>query len=100
MSYVKPIDKEKIIVNEKYWTCSYTGRIRVTVIKILGNSKVLVKTKNGNPFIREMRWIFDDEELCKRAGRQWEHDERKRKKGKKKAKAKNDKCNKVGGDKK
>lgn len=80
MGYVKPVNKENIKVNESYWTCSYTGRIKVTVLQILSKSKVLVKTKNGKPFVREMEWIFDDEELCKRAGRRWEHAERKRKK--------------------
>lgn len=80
MGYVKPVNKEEIKINENYWTCSYTGRIRVTVLQILNKSNVLVKTKNGKPFVRSMDWIFDDEELCKRAGKSWEHAERKRKK--------------------
>lgn len=82
MGFLKPINRDDIRVGNRYWTCSWTGRVKVEVIEILKGAKVLVKTngKNCSPFIREMDWIFDDEENCKRAGKRWENHERKRKK--------------------
>ena len=42
---------------------------------------VLVKTKNNKckPFIRNMEYIFDNQDMARSAGRNWEHDQRKRK---------------------
>lgn len=80
MGYVKSIDREKIQIGEKYWTCGWSGRVVVTIIEKLGKDKVLVKAgKKGNPFIRGVEWIFDNEINCKRAGKSWEHFERKHK---------------------
>lgn len=76
-----PVEKEKIKVGNKYYTCSYSGVSAVTVIKIFDNS-VLVKVKSNkcNPFVRSMDYIFDNPQMAKTAGRSWEHDQRKKRK--------------------
>jgi hypothetical protein len=86
-----PVKKENIKVGDKYYSCSYTGTIKVTVIKIFNDTDcVLVETKNNkhksNPFVRSMDYLFDDPEMAKSAGRNWEHDERKRKREKREKK--------------
>jgi hypothetical protein len=86
-----PVKKENIKVGDKYYSCSYNGIIKVTVIKIFNNTScVLVETKNNKhkskPFVRSMNYLFDDPEMAKSAGRNWEHDERKRKREKREKK--------------
>lgn len=87
MGYVKPIPvkQEKLIVGNDYYTCNYTGTVKVTLLKIFADTKsVLVKVsskrKEHKPFVRSMRYIFDDPEMAKFAGRSWEEEEKKRKK--------------------
>ena len=87
MAYVKPIPvkKENIIIGNKYYSCSYSGVIVITVIKRFDDTNcVLVKTKNNKckPFIRNIEYIFDNQDMARSAGRNWEHDQRKRKKNK------------------
>lgn len=84
MAYVKPIPvkKENIVVGNKYYSCSYSGVITVTVIKKFDNTdRVLVKVKSNKckPFIRSMKYIFDNRDMARSAGRNWEHDQRKKK---------------------
>ncbi len=77
-----PVEKENIKIENLYYTCSYSGAIKVKVIKIFYDANcVLVKTgsKKGKPFIRNMNYIFDNSDMAKSAGKNWEHDERKRK---------------------
>jgi hypothetical protein len=89
-----PVKKENIKVGDKYYSCSYTGTIKVTVIKIFNDTScVLVEiatTKHNKhkskPFVRSMDYLFDDPEMAKSAGRNWEHDERKRKREKREKK--------------
>ena len=86
MGYIKPIPvkPEDIEVGNKYYTCSYSGAITVTVIEIFDKeNKVLVKVKNNKckPFIRNMNYNFDNSRMAKCAGRSWESS-RKRKKSK------------------
>ena len=87
MGYTKPVPvkKENIKVGSQYYTCSYSGVIKVNAIKIFTDTdSILVKTKSNKlkPFVRNIKYIFDNPEMAKSAGRNWEHDERKRKKGK------------------
>ena len=82
MAYIKPIPvkRENIKVGNQYYTCNYSGSIKVTVIKIFDDGAVLVKTKNNKskPFVRRINYIFDNSEMAQYASRNWEHDERKR----------------------
>lgn len=87
MGYVKPIPvkQEDLSVGNDYYTCNYTGTEKVTLLKIFTDTKsVLVKVsskrKDHKPFVRPMRYIFDDPEMAKFAGRSWEEEEKKRKK--------------------
>lgn len=79
----KPVDKDKIIFNtQTYYTCSYTGAVGVKILKLVGKDKVLVQNKGGT-FIRPIKYVFETYEDARRNGRNWEHDERKRKREKK-----------------
>lgn len=85
MGYKKPISVEKkdIKVGNQYYTCAYGGTIRVMVIKIFDDTNsvlVKVKSKKCSPFVRSVKYIFDNPEMAKFAGRNWESDNRKRKK--------------------
>ena len=68
MAYIKPIPvkRENIKVGSQYYTCGYSGSIKVTVIKIFDDGAVLVKTKNNKskPFVRRINYIFDNSEMC------------------------------------
>lgn len=86
MGYKKPIHvkKEDVRLHHTYYTLTYGGVIKVIILKLLDNeTKALVKTNKGNPFVRELKFIFIDGESAKLAVRDWEHDERKRKKKRK-----------------
>jgi hypothetical protein len=89
-----PVKKENITVGDTYYSCSYTGTIKVRVIKIFADTDCVLaeiattkrnKRKN-KPFVRSMDYLFDDPEMAKSAGRDWEHDERKRKREKREKK--------------
>lgn len=87
MGYVKPIPvkQENLSVGNDYYTCNYTGTVKVTLLKIFADTKsVLVKVaskkKDHKPFVRSMKYIFNDLEMAKFAGRSWEEEEKKRKK--------------------
>lgn len=85
MKMYSKLQKQDIVIGNKYWTCSWSGRICVTVLKIFKDTDcVLVMTggKKAKPFVRQIKFVFTDEEECKRAGKQWEHDEKLRKKNK------------------
>lgn len=91
MGYKRPIPvkKEDIKVGNKYFACSYCGPIGVTVLKIFMDTDcVLVQTggKKVKPFVRQREFIFNNVVMARAAGRDWEHEERKRK-----ASAKNNK---------
>ena len=74
----KPVDKDKIIFNKQsYYTCSYTGAVSVKILKLVGKDKVLVQNKGGT-FIRPIKYVFESYDDARRNGRNWEHDERKR----------------------
>ena len=79
MGYTKPVPvkKEDIKVGNQYYTCNYSGTVTVTVIKILDKGNVLVKTKKSKPFVREIAYIFDNPEMAKFAGRNWEKSQKK-----------------------
>ena len=85
MAYVRPIpvNKENIIIGNKYYTCSYSGAIKIIIIKIFDDTDcVLVKTNSdkSKPFVRSIKYIFDNFDMARSAGRNWEHEERKRRK--------------------
>lgn len=86
MGYIKPIpvDKEKLIIGRTYYTCNYSGACKVILIKInLDTNKVLVKgKKDTQPYIRPIKYIFDNPEMAKFAVRNWENETRKNKKKK------------------
>lgn len=86
MGYTKPVPvkKEDIKVGNQYYTCNYSGTVIVTVIKILDKGNVLVKTKKSKPFVREIAYIFDNPEMAKFAGRNWEKAQKKQNKGRSK----------------
>lgn len=87
MGYTKPIpvNREDIKVGNKYYTCNHSGVMGITVCKVFDDNAVLVKVKNDKlkPFVRKLKYIFDNVEMARSASRDWESDERKRKKGKK-----------------
>ena len=86
MGYTKPVPvkKEDIKVGNQYYTCNYSGTVMVTVIKILDKRTVLVKTKKSKPFLREITYIFDNPEMAKFAGRNWEKSQKNQNKGRNK----------------
>lgn len=70
-----PVEKDKITVGKKYYTCGYSGVFMVTVIRIYpADNKVLVRVKNDkfSPFIRTMDYIFDNPQMAKGAQKKWE----------------------------
>lgn len=61
--------------------------IKVTVLKIFDDTAsalVRVKSNKIKPIEKKLNYIFDNPVMAKCAGRDWEHDERKRKKEKEK----------------
>ena len=84
MGYTKPVpvNKEDIMVGNKYYTCNYSGVMGITVCKVFDDGAVLVKVEKDKlkPFVRKGKYIFDNAEMAKSASRDWEKDERKRKK--------------------
>lgn len=74
--------REDIKVGNKYYTCNYSGVIGITVCKLFDDDEVLVKVEKDKfkPFVRKLKYIFDNVEMAKSASRDWEKDERKRKK--------------------
>lgn len=76
-----PVSKDDVKLNNIYYTVNYSDVIKVILLKLLDNgTKALVKTKKGNPFVRELKFIFADGESAKNAGRDWESSQRKRRK--------------------
>lgn len=91
------INKEKIVFDEYiYYTCQYSGVAKVKIINLLDNDKVLVDTtiKRQAPIERDLRFIFDKEEYARKALKDWDHADRKRRK-EEKAQKKAEKQNKV-----
>lgn len=84
MGYIKPIpvNREDIKVGNKYYTCNHSGVMGITVCKVFDDNTVLVKVKNDKfkLFVRKIKYIFDNAEMAKLASRDWESDDRKRKK--------------------
>lgn len=81
MTYIRPVPvkKEDIKIGKQYYSCWYSGVIKVIVIKIFDDTDcVLVKSKDKNCklFVRSIKYIFDNSEMAKYAGRNWEHDEK------------------------
>ncbi len=75
------IDKENIKFHSKtYYTSTYGGVIPVKILRLFEDECVLVKTGKGNPFVRAIKHVHNTQEEAKRRGRDWEHDERKRRK--------------------
>lgn len=67
------------------WKIRYSGTVGVIILKIFKDTnsvlvKVNSKKKEHKPFVRSVNYIFDNFEMAKSANRDWEHDERKRKK--------------------
>lgn len=79
-----PIEKSNIKVGKQYYTCTYGSVIKVTIIKVFQDTDaVLVRFKDNKPFVRQIKYIFDNAHKANSAYRDWEHDERKRRKQKK-----------------
>lgn len=81
------VEKSNIKVGNQYYTCTYGSVIKVTVLKIFKDKNaVLVEMGNKKPgrkpFVRYTKYLFTNIEMARTAFRDWEHDERKRKKGK------------------
>lgn len=76
------INKEKIILRtQTYYTPTWSGVTAITIIKFFPDNKALVRAGN-NTFIRPIKHIYNKSEHARVGRRNWEHDERKRKKGK------------------
>lgn len=86
MGYVEKrnVDANDLKIGETYFTCSYTGTIKVTLLKMLEDGNVLVMLKhkdgNNNVFARPKEYMFSNYTSAKQCGKRWEHYERKRKK--------------------
>lgn len=86
MGYVEKrnVNENDIKIGETYYTCSYTGAIKVTLLKILKDDNVLVmvKRKDGknDVFTRPKKYLFSTYTSAKQCGKRWEHAERQRKK--------------------
>ena len=86
MGYVEKrnVSANDLKVGETYYTCSYTGAIKVTLLKMLNNGNVLLerkfKNKPSQTFIRSKDYLFLDENSARQCGKRWEHTERQRKK--------------------
>ena len=83
------INREKIILNEYvYWTCQYSGTVKVKILEVLEGDKVLVDTtiKKQAPIVRELQFIFNKEEHAKKSMKEWEHADRKRRREEKEQK--------------
>lgn len=77
------INKDKIVFNtHTYYTCSYSGPVGVTILKLFDDDCVLVKNKAGT-FVRPLMYVYNTDEDARKGGRDWEHYERKRKKNQK-----------------
>lgn len=80
------INKDKIVFNTKtYFTCSYTGVVGVTILKLFDDGCVLVQS-GKHTFVRPIQYVYNEYEHARKGGRDWEHYERKRKRNKKKKK--------------
>lgn len=80
------VDREKIIFNRKvYYTPSWTGIAKITILSAYDKGKLLVQAKDS-PFIRIDDYVFDEPGKAGKALKQWENYERKRKKLKKERK--------------
>lgn len=78
------INKDKIVFNTKtYYTPTYGSPIGVKILKLFDDGCVLVKGKNA-PFVRPLMYVYNTAEDARKGGKDWEHDERKRKRDKKK----------------
>ena len=78
---VQMINKEKMVLNEYvYWTCQWSGAVKVKILEVLDNDKVLVDTiiKNQSPIVRDLEFIFNKEEHAKKSMKDWGRVERKR----------------------
>ena len=80
------INKDKIVFKTKtYFTCSYSGAIAITILKLFDDGCVLVQA-GKNTLVRPIQYVYNEYEHARKGGKDWEHYERKRKKSKKKKK--------------
>ena len=80
------INKDKIILNtQTYYTCSWSGVTAVKILKVFEDGCALVQA-GKKPFIRPIQHIYNEYEHARIGKRDWEHDERKRKRNNKKVK--------------
>lgn len=77
---IKPVSKDKIIFNtQSYYTCTYSCAVKVRILKLVGKDKVLVQSKTG-VFIRPINYVFHHLRDAQRSVKNWERDERRKKK--------------------
>lgn len=77
------INAEKIIFEtQTYYTPAWNGTTAVKIVKLFPDGKVLVKTKKDT-FVRPLKHMYNTDKAARIGRREWEHDERKRKKKKK-----------------
>lgn len=80
---IKPVSKDEIVFNtQNYYTCTYSCAVKVQILKLIENDKVLVKAKTG-VFIRSINYVFHHLRDAERSIKNWERDERRKKKRKK-----------------
>mgnify|MGYP001034662818 FL=1 len=77
------IDRDNIVFNKKaYYTPSWTGIAKIAILSAYDRGRLLVQAKDS-PFIRIDDYVFDEPGKARKAFKQWENYERKRKKLKK-----------------
>lgn len=83
------VDKDKIVLNSKiYYTPTYGSLTGVKILKLFDDGYVLVKGRN-DPFVRPLIYVYNTVEDARKGSKDWEHYERKRKRGNQKSKKKN-----------
>lgn len=79
------INKDKLELNvRKYYTPWWGSAAKIMVLKLLDNDSLLVQASKGEPFVRQLKFVFIDEIHANRSRKDWESSQRRMKKNKKK----------------
>lgn len=77
------INRENVVFNERiYYTPSWTGVTKIAILAAYNKGKLLVQAKN-DPFIRTEDYVFDENWKARKAMKEWQHYDRKRRRLKK-----------------
>lgn len=83
------VNKEKIVLDEPiYWMPNFNGSIKVSIIEVLDDGKVLVrqysKDKDLKPFHVLLSHLYNSADAAAKGRRAWEASKRKKARGDKK----------------